>query len=38
MIMASIIDDKIFMEEIRMYPVIWNKFCPDFKNKHAFEG
>ena len=28
------IDDLVFMEEIRNYPVIWNRFTSDFKNKY----
>ena len=28
------INDGLFMEEIRHYPVIWNKFATSFKNKH----
>ena len=31
---GMVIDEKDFMEEIRLYPVIWNKFSSDFKNKH----
>ena len=26
--------DVNFMEEIRPFPVIWNRYAPDFKNKH----
>ena len=28
------INEGQFMEEIRLYPVIWNKFMTEFKNKH----